>query len=301
MSAARPTIAVLGIGRMGAPMARNLLDAGFALSVWDHSPEHADALADAGARHARTPAGAAGGADVVLTMLPNGPITDDVMSASDGALVSTRPGSVWLQMATVGLEWTDRLARRASEHGIEFVDAPVSGSDGPARDGELVVLASGPDQLHDRLDPIFDAVGKKALWLGPAGHGSRFKLVLNNWLVTLVEGVAETIALAEALGLDPDLVPETLADSPLGSPFAVGKSRAMVERNFEPGFALRMAFKDVGLSLDAAHANGLDLAITSAIAGRWGEAMADGLGDEDVSTVIKVAENDRAGSWPAGH
>ena len=196
MSAARPTIAVLGTGRMGAPIARNLLDAGFALSVWDHSPEHAEALADAGARHARTPADAADAADVVLTMLPNGDITDDVMSRSDGALASIRPGSVWLQMATVGLEWTDRLGRRASEHEIEFVDAPVSGSDGPARDGELVVLASGPDELHDRLDPIFDTVGKQTLWLGPGGHGSRFKLVLNNWLSILVEGVAETIALS---------------------------------------------------------------------------------------------------------
>jgi 3-hydroxyisobutyrate dehydrogenase len=289
MSAGRPTIAVLGTGRMGAPMSRGLLDAGFPLSVWDHSPEPAEALADAGARHARTPADAARDADVVLTMLPNGPITEDLMSGSDGSLASMRPGSIWLQMATVGLEWTDRLARRASEHEIEYVDAPVSGSDGPARDGELVVLASGPDQLHDRLDPVFDAVGKTTLWLGPAGKGSRFKLVLNTWLVTLVEGVAETIALAEALGLDPHAVPETLADSPLGSAFAVGKSRAMVERSFGPGFALRLAFKDVGLAIDAAHANGLDLPITNAIAGRWGEAMADGLGDEDVSTVIKVA------------
>jgi 3-hydroxyisobutyrate dehydrogenase len=289
MSAPSPTIAVLGTGRMGAPMARNLLDAGFALSVWNHSLEHANVLADAGARHARTPADAAGDADVVLTMLPNGPITDDVMAGSDGALASMRPGSVWLQMATVGLEWTDRLARRASDHNIAFVDAPVSGSDVPARDGELVVLASGPDQLDDRLDPIFDAVGKKTLWLGPAGHGTRFKLVLNTWLATLVEGVAETIALAEALGLDQDLVPETLTDSPLGSAYAVGKSRAMVERNFEPGFKLRLAFKDVDLAIDAAHANGLDLPITNAIAGRWREAMADGLGDRDVSTVIKVA------------
>lgn len=95
-----------------------------------------------------------------------------------------------------------------------------------------MVLASGPDELHDRLALIFDAVGKERLWLGRAGHGSRFKLVLNNWLVTLVEGVAETIALTEALGLDPELVPETLADSPLGSAFAVGKSRAMVARSF---------------------------------------------------------------------
>lgn len=289
MSATRPTIAVLGAGRMGAPMARNLLDAGFAVSVWDRTPEKAHPLSDSGARLFHSPAETVDGAEVVLTMLPNGPITDDVMSDTDGALASLRPGSVWLQMGTVGIEWADRLARRASDHGIEFVDAPVSGSDGPAREGTLVVLASGPDEVHDRVDPVFDAIGKQTLWLGPAGDGSRFKLVLNNWLATVVEGVAETIALAETLGLDADLVPDTLAESPLGSPYAVAKGRAMVERHFEPGFTLGLAFKDIGLALDAAEANGLDLAITKSIVERWGRAMAGGLGDEDVSTVIKVA------------
>jgi 3-hydroxyisobutyrate dehydrogenase len=289
MSAARPTIAVLGAGRMGAPMARNLLDAGFAVSVWDRTPEKAHPLSDSGARLFHSPAETVDGAEVVLTMLPNGPITDDVMSDTNGALASLRPGSVWLQMGTVGIEWADRLARRAADHGIEFVDAPVSGSDGPAREGTLVVLASGPDQLRDRVEPIFDALGKQTLWLGPAGHGSRFKLVLNNWLATVVEGVAETIALAETLGLDADLVPDTLAESPLGSPYAVAKGRAMVEHHFEPGFTLGLAFKDIGLALDAAEANGLDLAITKSIVERWDQAMADGLADEDVSTVIKVA------------
>jgi 3-hydroxyisobutyrate dehydrogenase len=289
MSATRPTIAVLGAGRMGAPMARNLLAAGFAVSVWDRTPEKAHPLSDSGARLFHSPAETVDGAEVVLTMLPNGPITDDVMSDTDGALASLRPGSVWLQMGTVGIEWADRLARRASDHGIEFVDAPVSGSDGPAREGTLVVLASGPDEVHDRVDPVFDAIGKQTLWLGPAGDGSRFKLVLNNWLATVVEGVAETIALAETLGLDADLVPDTLAESPLGSPYAVAKGRAMVERHFEPGFTLGLAFKDIGLALDAAEANGLDLAITKSIVGRWDRAIADGLGDEDVSAVIKVA------------
>ena len=296
MSAARPTIAVLGAGRMGAPMAQNLLDAGFAVSVWDRTPEKAKALA--GAREAHIPADAVEGAEIVLTMLPNGRITDDLMSNSGGALASLQPGAVWLQMGTIGIEWTDRLAQRAAEHEIEFVDAPASGSDVPAREGELVILASGSDDIHDRVSPIFDALGKQTLWLGPAGNGSRFKLVLNNWLATVVEGVAETIALAETLGLDPDLVPKTLAQSPLGSPYAVAKGKMMVERQFEPGFALGMAFKDVGLALDAADAAGLDLPMTKSIADRWQQAMAGGLEDEDVSTVFNVARRDATAEAP---
>lgn len=119
-------------------------------------------------------------------------------------------------------------AALAAERGIDFIDAPVSGSDGPARNGELVVLALGPQELHVLLEPIFGAIGRKTLWLGPAGQGTRLKLVLNNWLAAQVEAVAETVALAEALDVRPDLFTDTIADSPLGSPYSVSKGRAMV-------------------------------------------------------------------------
>jgi len=289
MSAASLTIAVLGTGRMGAPITRNLLEAGFRVSVWDRRPASAVALTGSGARVASSPAEAVRDAEVVLTMVADGAATEELMSGPDGALESLRPGAIWIQMATVGLDWTGRLAARAAEHEIEFVDAPVSGSDGPARDGELVVLASGPANLGPILEPVFSAIGRKTLWLGEAGHGTRLKLLLNNWLVTQVEAAAETIALAEALGLEPDLFTDTLADSPLGSPFAIAKGRAMIAGDFAPAFALRHAFKDVGLALDAAHVNGLELPMTIAVAGRWGEAIAYGHGDEDVSAVVKVA------------
>src|SRR3954452_22287453 len=137
-----PTIAVLGTGRMGAPIARNLLAAGFEVSVWNRTAERAAPLAAHGARLASSPAGAAEGADVVLTMLADGDAVHDAMTGPEGALASLRAGSVWLQMATIGDEWTERLATPATRKNVEFVDAPVSGSDGPAREGQLVVLAS---------------------------------------------------------------------------------------------------------------------------------------------------------------
>jgi 3-hydroxyisobutyrate dehydrogenase len=285
----RPAIAVLGTGRMGAPIAHNLLAAGFEVSVWNRTAERAAPLAGDGARLASSPAEAVEGADVVLTMLADGDAVSDAMTGRGGALPSMRQGSAWIQMATIGDEWTQRLATVATEQGVEFVDAPVSGSDGPARDAQLVVLASGPEGVRARLQPIFDAIGRKTLWLGPAGNGTRLKLVLNDWLASLTEGMAETIALTEALGLDPHLFIEAIDDGPLGSPYAEAKARAALAGESVPGFALRLAFKDVGLALDAARERDLELPITEAISRRWQEAMADGHADEDVSAVIAVA------------
>lgn len=289
MSAPGPAIAVLGTGRMGAPIAHNLLRAGFSVSVWNRTSARAEPLAGEGARLASSPAEAADGANVVLTMLADGDAVAGAMSGSDGALGPLRSGSTWIQMATVGVEWTERLASLATAHAVEFVDAPVSGSDGPARERTLIVLASGAEAMRTRLQPIFDAIARKTLWLGPAGNGTRLKLVLNDWLASLTEGMAETIALTEALGLDPRLFIEAIEDGPLGSPYAVAKARAALAGEFVPGFALRLAFKDVGLALDAARERNLELPITEAIARRWQEAIAGGHADEDVATVIATA------------
>jgi len=282
----RVTVAVLGTGSMGAPIASNLLAAGFRVSVWNRTAARAAALVDGGARLASSPADAASNADVVLTMLTDGAAVEETMNGPGGVLEAMRPGSVWIQMATVGLDWTDRLIGLAAEHGVELVDAPVSGSDGPAREAKLIVLASGPEEARARVQAIFDAIGRETLWLGPAGQGTRMKLVLNNWLVAQVEAVAETVALTHALGLDPHLFPDAIDNAPLGSPYAVAKARAMISGEFSPGFALRLAFKDAGLALDAAEQLGLSLPLTAALAPRWRQAIADGHADDDVSSVF---------------
>jgi 3-hydroxyisobutyrate dehydrogenase len=280
------TVAVLGTGSMGAPIARNLLAAGFTVSVWNRTISRAAPLADAGARLAPSPAEAAQNADVVLTMLADGAAVESAMNGPGGALEALPAGSVWIQMATVGVDWIGRLSALAAEHDVELVDAPVSGSDGPAREGKLVVLASGPDQARARVQAIFDAIGSQTLWLGPTGQGTRMKLVLNNWLVAQVEAVAETLALSEALGLDPQLFVEAIDGAPLGSPYALTKARAMISGDYRPGFALRLAFKDARLALDAAQALGVGLPLTDALATRWQRAIADGHANDDVSSVF---------------
>jgi 3-hydroxyisobutyrate dehydrogenase len=296
MNADDISIAVLGTGRMGAPIARNLIAHGFPVSVWNRTAARAQPLAADGARVARTPAEAAADATMIVTMLADGEAVASAMTGPGGALDAARPGTVWIQMATVGLRWTRRLADLAANAGVEFVDAPVSGSDGPAQHGTLVVLASGPHDAEARLRPIFDALGRKTLWLGPAGNGSVLKLALNNWLATQVEAAAEAIALAASLGVDPHVFVEALADSSLGSAYAVVKANAMLDREFDPGFALRLAFKDVGLALDAAHDQGIELPLSDAVAGRWKDAIANGHGDDDVAAVIGELPAVRPGS-----
>jgi 3-hydroxyisobutyrate dehydrogenase len=273
---------------MGAPIARNLLRARFEVSVWNRTPQRAQELVEAGARLAPSPADAAGSAEVVLTMLADGDAVTQAMTGPTGALSTLRPGSVWIQMATVGVEWTDRLASRAREHGVEFVDAPVSGSDGPARDAQLMVLASGSDAARERVQPIFDAIGRHTLWLGQAGSGSRLKLVLNNWLASITEATAETLALAGALGLEPRTFLEAIADGPLEAPYAATKGRAMLAGEFTPGFALHLALKDVELALAAGRDRGLELPVTDALARRWELAM-PAHADDDLSSVFDAA------------
>jgi 3-hydroxyisobutyrate dehydrogenase len=295
MTTGHHEIAVLGTGRMGAPIARNLLAAGFGVAVWNRTPGRARELGAAGARLAASPADAAGPADVVLTMVADGDAVAHAMTGPHGALSALRPGSVWIQMATVGVDWTKRFAALADDHGLEFVDAPVSGSDGPARDAQLVVLASGADAVRSRVQPLFDVIARRTVWLGPAGAGTRLKLVLNTWLVSLAEAMAETLAFTDALGLEQELFLEAIAGGPLDAAWATGKGRAMLAREFTPGFALRLALKDARLALDAGHESGLELPLTAALARRWDLAIARH-GNDDVAAVIDVA----AAPAPAG-
>jgi 3-hydroxyisobutyrate dehydrogenase len=283
------TVAVLGTGTMGAPMARNLIRAGFGVRVWNRSRAKAAALVVDGARHASTPAEAATDANVLITMLTDGDAVEQVMIGSGGALSMLSRGAVWIQMGTVGVEWSDRLHDLAAWHGVEFVDAPVSGSSEAAEKEDLIILASGAGSVRPQVEPIFDVLGRETVWLERAGDGSRLKLALNNWLAVLVEGMVETLTLSEALGLDPHLFLQTVADGPMASDYAITKGAAMLDAQFVPGFPLRHATKDAELALNAAHQHGVELPITNALLPRWHEAIAAGHGDDDIAAAVTAA------------
>jgi len=282
------TIAFIGTGRMGGPMAANLARAGFGVRVWNRTSSQAEALANDGAVVAASPAAAVRGAGVVITMLADGPATKQAATGPDGFLAAG-PGTIWVQMGTVGLDWTARLAGFAAAHGVVYVDAPVSGSEGPAKAGQLVILASGPDQVRDVLAPVFGALGQATAWLGAAGDGTRAKLVLNNWLADLTETTAETLSFARLLGLDPARIVDLLASNPLGAPYAVQKARTMLSGDFSPAFALKHALKDAELAAQAAQATGATLPLTNALLPRWHQAAADGHADDDIAAVYLAA------------
>ena len=282
-----PPIAFLGIGRMGGPMAANLARAGLEVRAWNRTPDRAEALAEDGAIPAANPAHAVDGAGILITMLTDGRATEHVWRAFEGVLAAN-PGLIWVQMATVGLDWTQRLAAMANEYEVSFFDAPVSGSQGPAEAGELVILASGPSGLREVVAPVFDVLGRATVWLGPAGHGTRAKLVLNNWLADLTETTAENLSFARRLGLDPGAVVDLLESTPLGAPYAMQKARAMLAGDFTPAFALKHALKDVDLAAQAAGENGTELPLTEALLPRWRAAAASGHAEDDVAAIYTM-------------
>ena len=283
------TIAFLGTGQMGTPMASRLISSGLNVRVWNRSKARLKGLVELGGVEASSPAVAAAGADVVITMLPDGATVENVMNGAEGAFATMKNGAVWLQMGTIGIEWTERLEKSATEVGALFVDAPVSGSVQPATTGQLLILASGPLGARPVADIVFEVMGHHTFWLGPSGAGSRAKLVLNNWLVDLVEMVVETLKFSEAVGLDPRVIVEILSDTPIGSPYAVAKARSMLDGDFDSNFALKHAFKDALLALDAAHDASVELSLTASLISTWRRAIDNGAGDLDLSVVYRYA------------
>jgi 3-hydroxyisobutyrate dehydrogenase len=284
MTSSGETVAVLGAGgTMGLPIARNLARAGFDVRAWNRTRQRAEPLSADGATVCDSPADAVRDAAILLTMLSDADAVLDVVSGGDGAL----PAGVelWLQMSTIGLAGTDRCAELAAEHGIGFVDAPVLGTKQPAEQGELLVLGSGPGESRERLAPLFDPIAKRVIWAGDAGAGTRLKLVVNAWLVSLVEGAAEAIALAQGIGTDPELFLDAVSGGALDVPYLQSKGRAMVEREFAPAFRLALAAKDARLVEEAAERHGLDLPLLSAVAARLAEG-AEQHPDEDMAATF---------------
>jgi 3-hydroxyisobutyrate dehydrogenase len=278
------TVAVLGTGTMGAAIARNLRNAGFAVRAWNRTRARSEPLAAVGADVFDTPAAAARGADFVLTALADAESVAETMGAG-GTLGAMGEDAVWLQTATVGVTAAEELGELASEHGVAYVDAPVLGTKEPAEQGELIVLASGGEELRERCAPVFEAIGKQTHWVGAAGDGSRLKMVVNNWLLAVMEAAAESLALAEGLGLDPRLFLETMKGGAIDTPYLHVKGEKILQRSLEPSFKLSLAAKDASLVLEAGTLAGVDLALVRAVHDKMDEAVELGHGDEDMAAT----------------
>jgi 3-hydroxyisobutyrate dehydrogenase len=293
------TVGFIGTGTMGFPMARNIARAGMEVRAWNRSRDRAEPLAEDGVVICDEPAEAAEGAELLITMLSD---SATVLDAAGRAFQDAQQRPIWLQMSTVGLEGTQYCQELAERRGVTLVDAPVLGTKQPAEEGKLVVLAAGPQDALARARPVFDAVGQRTLELGEAGSATRAKLVINSWVLGVTGLIAETISLAEALGVEPQVFFDAVEGGTLDLPYARLKGKAMIERSFEEAaFKLALARKDADLVLAAAEDEDLDTPVLRAVAERFGRAESDGHGEEDMAANFLVtAPSESAGAKRSG-
>ena len=289
--------AFLGVGAMGHGMATSALRAGIPTIVWNREPRATRDLAELGADVAETAADAARRAEIVVTMVTD---ADAVISIArdQGMLAALAPGTIWVQMSTIGVEGIERVATivDAERPDVILLDAPVSGSKVPAEQGQLTIFASGPEEARSRVDPLFEALGQRTIWVGAVGAGSRLKLVNNTWLAFTSEAVASSIALARRLGLGTETVVGALDGSTLVSPWQVANLQRIAKDDYSTQFGLSLALKDVHLALQAAD-DGRFAALAS-LADEWQKAVDDGLGDQDLTVMTRALEQDRGTPTP---
>jgi 3-hydroxyisobutyrate dehydrogenase-like beta-hydroxyacid dehydrogenase len=276
-------VAFLGLGLMGAPMARRLLDAGHELVVWNRSADKAAPLEEAGARRAGTPREAAAGAEVVITMLADPPALAAVTEGADGVATGVRPGTTVIEMSTVGPAAVHRL-RAALPDDVALVDAPVLGSIPQAEDGTLQLFVGGDEEAAGRCLPLLEIFGSPTR-AGPLGAGAAAKLVVNSTLGGTLSLLGEALALADGLGLDRSTALDVLARSPLGG--QVERRRAALESGeFPLRFRLRLASKDLDLVVAAGEEADVDLRVAPAARSWFDDATAAGCADEDYSAIV---------------
>jgi 3-hydroxyisobutyrate dehydrogenase len=276
---------------MGHGMAASALRAGIPTVVWNRSPGHSDDLADLGAQVATDLVDAVEHAGIVITMVPD---SDAVMSiALDQGMLDALPiDAGWAQMSTIGVDGIDGVADLVSRRrpDVTLLDAPVSGSKEPAERGELTIFASGPSHGRARVTPLFDALGRRTVWVGPLGAGSRMKLVNNTLLAFKAEGIASLVALAHELGLSMADVIVALSDGPLLSPWDEAKLARMAKDDYSEQFSLELALKDVHLALASTDTTRFEA--FTALAREWQRAVDRGLGAEDLTVVARTLGRD---------
>jgi len=280
-------VGLLGVGLMGSAMGHRLLDRGIEVIAWDHTPEHARALEERGAERAENPSGVVLDADVVITMLPTAPIILDVV---EPLLEDWPEATIWLQTSSVGATEADQLVEVAEAHAVTLVDAPVSGSTHPAEEGELTILASGPDSARASVDPVFEALGSRILWVGEAGMGSRLKMAANHWMIAMTAALAESMHLCQAMGLDQRQFIELLDGGPLGSAYGLQKLDEMRRHEYPLGFPVRLALKDLELVREVAQSSQAAMPVLDVVLERFMSAS-EGHADEDLASVYELGRS----------
>jgi 3-hydroxyisobutyrate dehydrogenase len=283
----KPRVGILGVGLMGSAMAARLVDQGIEVVAWDRNPEKTAALVERGAERGDDPAAVVRRTDVVITMLPTAPIVFDVV---EPLLDDWPEATIWLQMSSVGASEADQLAEAARAHDVTLVDAPVSGSTHPAEEGELTILASGPESSRAAVEPVFEVLGSRVLWVGEAGMGSRLKMAANHWMIAMTAALAESMQLCEAMGLDQRQFVDLLDGGPLGSAYGLMKLNEMLAHDYPAGFPVRLALKDLELVREVEQGSKLAMPLLDVVHERF-LAADEEHADEDLAAVYEVGRS----------
>jgi 3-hydroxyisobutyrate dehydrogenase len=292
----KPSVALLGLGTMGSGMAANLLKSGFPVAVYNRTRCKAEPFAAAGARVADTPADAAAGAAVIVSML-----SDDAASraawlgedgtAEDGALAAAGPGAVLVESSTVSPAWIKELAQAATARGLKLLDAPVTGSRVQAATGQLTFLVGGPESALTIARPVLEAMSKQIVHLGPVGSGATMKLINNFLCGVQVASLAEGLAWIERSGLERDKALEILKSGAPGSPLLSAISTRMTSRDYSVNFLLKLMLKDLQYASAAAADSGVTLKTADCARSLFELAVGEGHGDQDMSSVVETVRH----------
>jgi len=284
---ARHRIGWIGLGKMGAPMALNLVAAGFPVTVYNRTAARTEPLTAAGARALPTIAGLAVASDIVVSMINDDPALETVAAE---VLAAAAPGLVYADMSTVSPTASARVAAAAAEKGIAYVRAPVLGSTNFAAAAQLVVLVSGPAAARAACAPVFEALSRKVVEMGEAEEARAIKLVLNMMIGTTAAMIGEALAFGERAGLDWHAMIDVIADSPVASPLVGYKTQMLKDRNFAAAFSAAQMAKDFDLILDTARERDMPMPVAALVRQYWSAMMAGGKGELDMFACVTLLE-----------
>lgn len=287
----QPTIGFIGLGIMGKPMALNLLKAGYSLVVHSRSRPPVEEVVAAGAAEAFSPAEVAQRSDLVITMLPDSPDVEKVALGDDGIVEGAHEGLIYVDMSTIAPSIAVKVGEALAEKGVRCLDAPVSGGDVGAQKGTLSIMVGGDQSTFDAVQPVFEVLGKSAVLCGPLGAGQTVKACNQVLVAVTIAGVSEALVLGAKAGVDPSKVVQVLSGGLARCGVLENRGQRMVRGDFEPGFRIRLHYKDLNIVRQTSKDHGVPLPITASVHELFATAMAQDLGDLDHTGLLTILEN----------
>src|SRR5215211_6818661 len=283
-------VGFIGLGIMGKPMAKNLMEAGYELVLYNRSLEKAEELSEDGAEVAANPREVAENSEIIVTMLPDSPDVRNVVAGKDGVLEGIEEGSLLVDMSTISPVVTEELAEAVKKKGASMLDAPVSGGDVGAIEGALSIMVGGSEEDFERARPLFDVMGKAATHVGPTGTGQVVKACNQIVVALTIEAVSEALVLGSKGGVAPEKVVKALSGGLASSAVMEAKKEKFFSHDFEPGFRIELHHKDLGIALAAGREYGVALPVTAIVDQMLEASMAKGRGDRDHSALLTLLE-----------